>query len=312
MRENEGGVDMALIKCPECGKEISDAAESCPNCGYPIKGQQQIGDSDGLGKGQETKKLKTVLFIVVGIILVVIVCGGSLLFKKGGLIDKLTDKEAPKFENVPTELTFNVDDDVKFNDIVKEKNIKVTDNVDTDIEIKIDSSQVKLDVPGKYLITLSARDKAKNIGKVEVPVYVNDYETHKEYLAAITLEKSKLDKSSSGSYQYEGITVPDSEVRERKMIYHKAEGRCQLCGCKITYDEMSLDHIVPLAMGGEDSLENLQATCEPCNSHKKALLPEAYFDKVNRTFVFQMNKKYSHNLLWKLSKLFIGRLEKQA
>lgn len=25
-----------------------------------------------------------------------------------------------------------------------------------------------------------------------------------------------------------------------------------------------------------------------------------------------MNKKYSHNLLWKLSKLFIGRLEKQA
>lgn len=81
---------------------------------------------------------------------------------------------------------------------------------------------------------------------------------------------------------------------------------------KITYDEMSLDHIVPLAMGGEDSLENLQATCEPCNSHKKALLPEAYFDKVNRTFVFQMNKKYSHNLLWKLSKLFIGRLEKQA
>ena len=115
---------MALIKCPECGKEISDAAESCPNCGYPIKGQQQIGDSDGLGKGQETKKLKTVLFIVVGIILVVIVCGGSLLFKKGGLIDKLTDKEAPKFENVPTELTFNVDDDVKFNDIVKEKNTK--------------------------------------------------------------------------------------------------------------------------------------------------------------------------------------------
>lgn len=95
-------------------------------------------------------------------------------------------------------------------------------------------------------------------------------------------------------------------------LMHHQERRCQLCGCKITYDEMSLDHIVPLAMGGEDSLENLQATCEPCNSHKKALLPEAYFDKVNRTFVFQMNKKYSHNLLWKLSKLFIGRLEKQA
>lgn len=26
---------MALIKCPECGREISDKATSCPNCGYP-------------------------------------------------------------------------------------------------------------------------------------------------------------------------------------------------------------------------------------------------------------------------------------
>lgn len=27
---------MALIKCPECGKEVSDKACSCPNCGFPI------------------------------------------------------------------------------------------------------------------------------------------------------------------------------------------------------------------------------------------------------------------------------------
>lgn len=28
---------MALIKCPECGKEFSDRAESCPNCGCPTE-----------------------------------------------------------------------------------------------------------------------------------------------------------------------------------------------------------------------------------------------------------------------------------
>ena len=29
---------MALINCPECGKEnVSDSANSCPNCGYNIK-----------------------------------------------------------------------------------------------------------------------------------------------------------------------------------------------------------------------------------------------------------------------------------
>ena len=28
---------MALINCPECGKEISDIAQSCPNCGRPMQ-----------------------------------------------------------------------------------------------------------------------------------------------------------------------------------------------------------------------------------------------------------------------------------
>lgn len=27
---------MALIKCPECGKEVSDKATACPNCGCPM------------------------------------------------------------------------------------------------------------------------------------------------------------------------------------------------------------------------------------------------------------------------------------
>lgn len=27
---------MAMIKCHECGKEISDKASSCPNCGCPL------------------------------------------------------------------------------------------------------------------------------------------------------------------------------------------------------------------------------------------------------------------------------------
>lgn len=33
---------MALIKCPECGKEISGRASACPNCGYPI--QEHVAD----------------------------------------------------------------------------------------------------------------------------------------------------------------------------------------------------------------------------------------------------------------------------
>ena len=27
---------MALVNCPECGKEVSESAVSCPNCGYGV------------------------------------------------------------------------------------------------------------------------------------------------------------------------------------------------------------------------------------------------------------------------------------
>ena len=33
---------MALIKCPECGKEVSTAAETCPHCGYPINKNEPV------------------------------------------------------------------------------------------------------------------------------------------------------------------------------------------------------------------------------------------------------------------------------
>ena len=28
---------MALISCPECGAQVSDQAQSCPQCAYPLK-----------------------------------------------------------------------------------------------------------------------------------------------------------------------------------------------------------------------------------------------------------------------------------
>ncbi len=34
---------MALIKCPECGKEVSDKASVCPVCAYPIAESKTAG-----------------------------------------------------------------------------------------------------------------------------------------------------------------------------------------------------------------------------------------------------------------------------
>ena len=42
---------MALIKCPECGRMVSDMAAACPQCGYPISSalkQRNTGTASGL------------------------------------------------------------------------------------------------------------------------------------------------------------------------------------------------------------------------------------------------------------------------
>lgn len=45
---------MALIKCPECGKEISDRAPACIHCGYPL-------DNEPIVKSQSSNHFKKVV-----------------------------------------------------------------------------------------------------------------------------------------------------------------------------------------------------------------------------------------------------------
>lgn len=52
---------MALIKCPECGKEVSDKVNVCPHCGYEIKKQKRV------------KKLPIIVGIVVVFVILVLV-----------------------------------------------------------------------------------------------------------------------------------------------------------------------------------------------------------------------------------------------
>ena len=47
---------MALIKCPECGKEISDKASACPNCGCPSSEWSKSNKSDDGGADVESER----------------------------------------------------------------------------------------------------------------------------------------------------------------------------------------------------------------------------------------------------------------
>jgi uncharacterized membrane protein YvbJ len=70
---------MALIKCPECGTEVSDRADSCPKCAYPITGggttQAHGGKIQTIEQTSKKYKLQQLLstFLTIGSFIVMIV-----------------------------------------------------------------------------------------------------------------------------------------------------------------------------------------------------------------------------------------------
>lgn len=57
---------MSLISCPECTREISDAARSCPHCGFPIQKQDDPGKAQVLIE-QTAKPIKKMMLTGAGI-----------------------------------------------------------------------------------------------------------------------------------------------------------------------------------------------------------------------------------------------------
>jgi DNA-directed RNA polymerase subunit RPC12/RpoP len=62
---------MALIKCPECGREISDKAAACPECAYPIKALT----IEATAKRWKALELFGALAVVIGVVWII---AGSL------------------------------------------------------------------------------------------------------------------------------------------------------------------------------------------------------------------------------------------
>ena len=98
---------MAMINCPECGKEIDELIEICPECGYPVKKerlkeerkQQHIEKVNAYRNKQERERSererakeeerKTIEYrlgkIQTGLVLCSIICGiiAGIFFYKG-------------------------------------------------------------------------------------------------------------------------------------------------------------------------------------------------------------------------------------
>jgi hypothetical protein len=53
----------------------------------------------------------------------------------------------------------------------------------------------------------------------------------------------------------------------RQVVFRRDGGRCVQCGEDF---DLQYDHIIPVALGGASTVENLQLLCAPCNQEKSA------------------------------------------
>lgn len=53
----------------------------------------------------------------------------------------------------------------------------------------------------------------------------------------------------------------------RAAVYERDGHKCVRCGAT---EDLALDHVYPWSKGGEDTFDNLQTMCRPCNTRKGA------------------------------------------
>lgn len=65
-----------------------------------------------------------------------------------------------------------------------------------------------------------------------------------------------------------------------------AKGICHWCGASVPAGDLTMDHIVPIARGGQSTRGNVVPCCKQCNNAKKQLLPmewDQYLKQFDKT-----------------------------
>jgi 5-methylcytosine-specific restriction endonuclease McrA len=73
--------------------------------------------------------------------------------------------------------------------------------------------------------------------------------------------------------RYEKLPKPKAHF-SRRTIYKRDKLTCMYCGAQPGSEELSIDHVVPRAQGGQTTWENCVLSCVDCNRRKADKTPK--------------------------------------
>lgn len=86
---------------------------------------------------------------------------------------------------------------------------------------------------------------------------------------------------------------------QRLRVYNMYGGRCAYCGRHIRYEDMQVDHVVPLHNGGADNESNYFPACRMCNYYKSTFTLEKFREqlgllkgRLEKDFTYRLALKY--------------------
>ena len=91
-----------------------------------------------------------------------------------------------------------------------------------------------------------------------------------------SIDENKVIRSVSGTYKIPEIIKLNAYDKlkvyritfSRANIFKRDHFACQYCGEKPGTEELTIDHVIPKALGGKTSWENCVVACVDCNSKK--------------------------------------------
>ena len=83
-----------------------------------------------------------------------------------------------------------------------------------------------------------------------------------------------------------GAKVGDIPSDVKFILFQQAYGLCSLCGDEVDWDDVHIDHILPIDRGGHHALYNLQITHGSCNDIKFNHFEFELLDKIQAQVLF--------------------------